>query len=443
MKRIGLAGIYEWGILVVLFLVVIHAPFAVSAGTVFPEYSSVLKAWKEIAIALLGVLAVVLVSRRKLWTVLLRDWTIRLAAAFILLHLVFAFLLGGDTESVIAGLMIDLRFVSFFALAYILVLVRPSSVKRIVMSVTAGAAVVIGFGLLQITVLPDDVLRPLGYSRETITPFTTIDSNPDYVRINSTLRGPNPLGAVAVIYAALSFTYLATRGRKHVVALAGLVSSIAVLLASFSRSAYIALIVALGIIGLSLKRLSRRFILAGLTVAVIAAGGLTLVSSTDWYSNVILHEDPESMVVSKSNDGHIDSFWMGLDRAVKQPLGAGVGSTGSASLYDDDTSNDAIIENYYFFVAHESGWLGLALFMGLFYIVMSRLWNHRSGWASLAVFASGAGLAVIGILLPVWADETVALIWWGLAGALVAHGGIIGGRHGRETTGKQASARTT
>jgi hypothetical protein len=31
------------------------------------------------------------------------------------------------------------------------------------------------------------------------------------------------------------------------------------------------------------------------------------------------------------------------------------------------------------------------------------------------VFASGIGLAVIGVLLPVFVDETVAIIWWGLA----------------------------
>ena len=66
-------------------------------------------------------------------------------------------------------------------------------------------------------------------------------------------------------------------------------------------------------------------------------------------------------------------------------------------------------------VAHEVGWLGLLLFAGLFYAVLRLLWCHRSDWLALGVFASGIGLAVIGLMLPVWADDTVSIVWWGLA----------------------------
>lgn len=442
MRQLRLSAIYEWGIVAVLFLIVLHAPLAVWAGTTFPAYETVIKAWKEILLVVLGVIALALITRHKLWATVLNAWVVRLSLAFIALHFLLAAVLGGDIESVVAGIMIDIRFIVMFLLTYVLVLVRPASIRRIMQSVIAGAVIVLGFGLLQITVLPDDILRIIGYSRQTITPYTTIDSNPDYVRINSTLRGPNPLGAIMVVYAALAFAYLVARGRRRVIAFAGFVSSIALLFASFSRSAYIAAIGAFGLVVIASRRLSRKFVLAGLASSVVVAGGLVLVSSTDWYSNVVLHEDPESMVIEKSNDGHIESFKMGAERAVRQPIGAGIGSTGSASLYDDDDSNDAIIENYYFFVAHESGWLGLGLFVGLFCIVMAGLWRKRQDWTALAIFASGAGLAVIGVLLPVWADETVAFIWWGIAGALLVSGGIIEGGNGRRTR-KQTSARTT
>ena len=439
MKRIRLSELYEWGILTVLLLVVVHAPFVVSVGTVFPMYEVAIKAWKEIAIGILAAMGIVLVFRHRLWAELFKSWPVRLASLFIVLHLVLAVLMGGHTESVIGGLLIDLRFIAMFLLSYVLVLIRPASIRRVLGTVAAGAGTVVGFGLLQITVLPDDVLRGVGYSRETITPFTTIDSNPDYVRINSTLRGPNPLGAITVIYAALAFAYLvmsrhSASTRNRAAGAMGLIGSIAVHFASFSRSAYIALIAALGIIVVATRQISKRFIISGLAASVILAGGLVLVSSTDWYSNVVLHEDPESTVMSKSNDGHIESFLLGADRTIRQPIGAGIGSTGSASLYDEDASNDTIIENYYFFVSHESGWLGLALFVGLLASVLFALWAKRSYWAAIAVFASGIGLSVIAILLPVWADDTVALIWWALAGVLIAPSGIIGSDYGGRTS---------
>jgi hypothetical protein len=36
--------------------------------------------------------------------------------------------------------------------------------------------------------------------------------------------------------------------------------------------------------------------------------------------------------------------------------------------------------------------------------------------------ASGIGLALIGLLLPVWVDDTVSIVWWGLA-AIATGGG--------------------
>lgn len=437
MRRIGLLGAYEWGLLAVLVLIVLHAPLSVAVGTAWPDFALLAKVWKEIILGMLTVTAMVLVTKRHMWRAVTRRPVVGVCLGFIGLHMLLALLLGGDLRAVAAGLLIDVRFVAMFLLAYVLVLLRPESLRRMLVAVAAGAVVVLGFGLLQITVLPDDVLKPLGYSKQTITPYTTIDSNPDYVRINSTLRGPNPLGALAVVYAALALAYLMRRYarasvRSKATVVAVVAASIAVLFASYSRSAYLALVLALAVLAGASLRLSRKivsFATAGLLIGAVTLAG---VSTTDWFSNVVLHEDPQSTTLSKSNDEHITSLGTGLSRTLAQPVGAGIGSTGSASLYDKDSANDVIIENYYFFVAHESGWLGLAAFMALFMLIMTELWRGRRGWVALGVFASGAGLAIIGLLLPVWADETVALTWWALAGAACASlSGIIGGRHGR------------
>ena len=103
---------------------------------------------------------------------------------------------------------------------------------------------------------------------------------------------------------------------------------------------------------------------------------------------------------------------------LAQPLGGGIGSTGSASLFTDEPF---IIENQYLFIAHETGWMGLALFIAITYLVLSILWRQRKDWFALGVFASGLGLALIGLIQPVWVDETVAIVWWGLAAIALAH----------------------
>ena len=117
---------------------------------------------------------------------------------------------------------------------------------------------------------------------------------------------------------------------------------------------------------------------------------------------------------------------------MNQPFGGGVGSTGSASLYGD---KPLIIENQYLFVAHEAGWLGLALFIVLFVNVLVTSWRSRHDWSHLALLLSGIGLAVIGLMQPVWADDTVAMVWWGVAGVLY---GAKGSGYGKPTNKKTA-----
>ena len=428
MKRISLGAVYEYGLLVVLLLIVLHAPLTVWLGTLLPDIETGIKAWKELLLAVLAVIGMVFATRQKRWRDILHSPGIVLSLAYIDLYLLLALIIGGDKTSVVAGLMIDLRFVVMFMLVYTLIMLRPQALVRVFKVAAAGAAIVLGFGLLQITILPDDVLRHIGYSKDTsIAPYITIDTNPDFVRINSTLRGPNPLGALAVVYVSLALAYLLvsyakTNMRRRVGVLAGSLAGVAVLFASYSRSAYGALVAAAVVLLALSSRVSKRLLIFGGIGLAWAGGLLLLTAQSDWFSNVILHEDPESTVVSKSNDEHFRSLETGLARMVAEPFGHGVGSTGSSSLYDADTTNDIIIENYYLFVAHEAGWLGLAIFLGLFGYILVELYRRRADWRAFGLLASGIGLALIGVLLPVWADDTVAIIWWGLAGAVIASG---------------------
>ena len=420
------------GILLVVFGgIVLHAPISVGFSTLFPDAELLIKSWKEILLLAAGLLMLAVLYRKKRFE-LLKSLLVLVIAGYALLHLLLVPVFWQGAESTIAGLFIDLRYLLFFVLVYVAICLYPALRRTFIMTFFVGAFLVAAFALLQVFVLPNDILKYIGYNTSTIVPFLTVDENPDYIRINSTLRGPNPLGAYAVIVMALLFAFwlrakqTVPQGRKLVFSVIAIGSFIA-LWASYSRSALVAAFAALGIIVLAtVGRQLPRKIWIGLFVVMFAiAGGLFAARDTDFVSNVILHENATTGAETSSNDGHVESLRDGLARMAVQPFGGGVGSTGSASLYSAD--EPLIIENQFLFIAHEAGWLGLILFASIMYLVLRELWRKRADWIALGLFASGIGLSLIGLLLPVWVDDTVAIIWWGLA-AVVLGGKELYGR---------------
>lgn len=411
-------------LLVIIFGgIVVHAPLTVWLGSIFPDYSLLIKSWKEILIIVAAVIALVILRRRKQFSIIRESLFIGIGI-YLGTYVLSLLLFGGDASSVSAGLAIDLRYILYFALVLIAVRLYPLERSAFIGIGVIGALIVTVFSLLQVSVLPTDVLANIGYSKETIAPYLTVDQNADFVRINSTLRGPNPLGAYAVIVIAAIVAYM-TRGRlnksssnRQIVAGVIAAGAVVMLWASYSRSAWIAAVIAVLVVLATVyaKRLTRKVWIVGAAILVALVGVLIASQGNSFVSNVILHENIDGDSSLNSNEGHVSSLADGTRRLLLQPFGAGVGSTGSASLYGDSS---LIIENQYLFIAHEVGWLGLAFFVLIFIGVLTRLWQRRSDWLALSVFASGVGLAVIGLFLPVWADDTVSIIWWGLAALMI------------------------
>jgi general stress protein CsbA len=419
-------------LLVIFGGIVVHAPLSVGLGTLFPDYSLLIKAWKEILLVAGMMLAVVIVTRRKLWKELLGDWIVRLIAAFAALHLFLVVAMYKGAAATAAGLSIDLRFFLFFSLVYTAVKIAPQYRRRFLQIGVAGACVVVGFAALQLF-LPRDILSHIGYGDSTIQPYLTVDKNPAFVRENSTLRGPNPLGAYAgIVLSCLTAVWvrkkewLKTNGGRRIGYAVLTACALVALWVSYSRSALLAGIFGvLSVLAVSVARkLSRTAWIASCIVLAVLAGGLAMAKGSDFVSNVILHENPNGGSSVSSNEGHVESLVTSWDRFVRQPLGGGVGSTGSASLF---SGTDNVIENQYLFVAHEAGWLGLLLSLVIYGSVLARLWSCRQDWLALGTFASGIALALIGLLLPVWVDDTVSIIWWGMAAI------ALGGKYARHT----------
>ena len=405
-------------LLVVFGGIVLQGPISVGFGTLWPQFDLLIKSWKEVLLLIASVLAIILLYRKKQFNIL-RQPLMLLIAGYALLHILLVALMWHGTQAALAGLMIDLRYILFFGLVYIAATLYPDLKRKFLLTFMAGGIVVVGFAVLQVFVLPADILSHIGYGKTTIEPYLTVDLNQSYIRINSTLRGPNPLGAYAVII--LSFITAAYLKRKippirksQIMAVILLVGGVVALWASYSRSAVVAAIIGAGLVAVvSLSsRLSRRTWIVSSAILFAVIGGLAFGYRSSFVSNVLLHENPGSTSSVNSNEGHITSLQDGIALAAANPLGDGVGSTGSASLY---TNKPLIIENQYLLIAHEVGWLGLGLFVVIYSIIMATLWRLRQSYVALGVFASGVGLAIIGMLLPVWVDDTVSIIWWGLA----------------------------
>jgi hypothetical protein len=418
-------------LLVIAAGIVVHAPLTVAFGTVWPHWVEVIKAWKELLMAVALVLLIIAAYRRKMIPILLNDRLIQLALVFAGIHFVMVELIQTGLHAEGAGILIDLRYVLYFVLVYGTIRLYPQYRQLFINVFVYGAAVVIGFALLQLFVLPKDILASIGYSKATIAPYLTVDQNPDYIRINSTLRGPNPLGAYAVIVLSILFAYAIRHGRRleyNKQLWLGIIASAAGLIigTSYSRSSLIGIIVAIivtlgAISGPVVRKKMAIIVVSGL---IVAGGLIYVLRDNTVVSNVLLHDNQTGGSAVDSNAGHAESLIDGVKRFVVEPFGAGVGSTGSASL---DTKQPIIVENQYLFIAHEVGWVGLGIFVWLFVEVMRRLWALRKSTLALGTFASGCGLAVIGLLLPVWTDDTISIVWWGLAAI------AIGGAYARKS----------
>ncbi len=427
MNQVRLEKIYVVVLMVILAGIVLHAPFTVIFSTFFPEVALFAKSWKEILMAGLIPVAAAIITRRELWAVLWRDWLLRTMGAYVALHVFLAALLHQSVMATLAGLAIDLRYMVFFVLLYVALLVMPEYRLRMIKIVVVGLFIVVCFATIQLF-LPPDALAYIGYNKNTIIPYLTVDKNPQYIRVNSTLRGPNPLGAYAAmmlgpITAALVHAKLNFRNKK-VVAGATIVSVCCViaLWVSYSRSALVAGLVVAGIVLVPfiLKGTSRRMKVLLVAVVVVVVGGLVVERDSSFVSNILLHENPSNGIETNSNKDHMGSLEYGVRQLVREPLGSGIGSTGSASLF---TGNHVVVENQYLFIAHEAGWIGLALFLAIVSIVLVRLWHRRLDWLALGTFAGGVGLMLIGLLLPVWADDTVSIVWWGMAAIALSQSG--------------------
>ena len=354
-----------------------------------------------------------LIQKRRLAEVF-RDKLVWLIFAYVLIHFIAWAAFRPEADAAIAGMLMNLRFLGVFLLTMVLLtFTKPVQLLRLgLLAIISGGMLVILFGLFQATVLPDDFLRHFGYGKETIAPATTLDNNHAIVRLQSTLRGPNPLGQ----YLILIILLLVACWRKGAkLWLAGwLLAATYLLFHTYSRSAWIGMIVAGGLfVVLRLRSDTWRKIILGSGAAALVVGAilvaLALPHST-FLQNAILHNKHGDKDKGSTSE-HWSAGQRSLERIAEHPLGQGPGSAGPASFYGPE---EKIAENYYLQITEEVGVFGIAIFIAINATVAARLWRRRQNiWAAVWL-ASFAGITVVNFFLHGWADDTIAIIWWAI-----------------------------
>lgn len=408
----------------ILSIVPFHA-FLTVWGASFGLNYTLLRLWSLVPLFLLMAAVVYWCCRdQALRRWISQSYLMRIVAVYAFLMVIIGargLVLGTvDLSAFCLGLYLNLRFLALFVAAVILVRYLHQHQEAWLRPVFAVAIIVAAFAVLQYTVLPVDFLRHFGYGPDTIEPFETINSNSDYLRVASTLRGANPLGAyMLVIISLLAALWHRLRPKFTWSIVLALCSG--ALAFSFSRSAWLGLTISLVFIlaiRLNVWQYKKKMIVGTLIGVVVAAGLFFVSTHSRFMQNMLYHTDDSSTVAVSSNNQRTSALRQGFSEVLREPLGRGVGSAGPASVHNT-RSPARIAENYFLQIGQEIGWFGLFGLMALCAAVGFQLWQQRRDSFALGLLAAFIGLFIVNMLSHAWTDDTLAYIWWGLAGVVI------------------------
>jgi O-antigen ligase len=235
--------------------------------------------------------------------------------------------------------------------------------------------------------------------------------------LQSTLRGPNPLGAYLVLVITLTVSLFIKNKNRRLIGIIFVIVALIVIFFTYSRSAWLGLVLANGLLIYQLiqNRKTRQLIFGiGITIAVILASTIAIFNRHSIVNNTLLHSDKSSRALDSSNEVRIEAVNRSLKSVVEQPWGRGPGTAGPASFRNHHSPR--LAENYYLQVAQEVGIIGLAIFITINFLIVKKLWQLRRQLLATALLASFIGLLIVNMLSHAWADDTLSLLWWGMAG---------------------------
>lgn len=442
-----LADYLAWVILAILALLPFHAFFTTWLGANF-GYLDLFRTWKELLTALLSAGAVVLLLRhkdlRKQFTNSFVAKLIIVYIGFTLLRALYGYVSGNvNLEATLYALLNDLRYFVFFVITWLVAKRSGLLLRYWQQAVVSPAVIVVVFGLLQQFVLDKNFLTHFGYGQATIPAYQAVDLKPEYARAQSTLRGPNPLGAyLSFIIVLLGGIWLKAKQQRVIYGLL-IAMSFVLIFFTYSRSAWIGTVAGLTVLIILLinNQRVRKVMLLSIAVTLLITSMLVIaLRNNNIVQNTFFHTDETSTSGDSSNQARASALIDNVRDAIKHPLGEGPGSAGPASFRNN--AEPKIAENYYVQIAQELGWLGLVIYLLISITVAWELWLRKNDLLAAVLLASLVGITLINMVSHAWADDTLSLIWWGLAGIALSQPVILKANiHEKTKNTKKVAAR--
>jgi hypothetical protein len=410
---------------VILVAIPFHAFLTVWLSSGLGHYTA-LRLWKECLLLLAGLAAIYIVLRTPgLQNSLMKSWLWRLIGLYSSVVVIWGIVSysqdGVTAKAALYGGLLDLRPFVMLVISWVAASTTSWLYRRWQRLVIWPAAGVVAIGLLQYFVLPYDVMKHFGYNARTIWPYETIDHKTSYLRVRSTLRGANLLGAYLIIVVNLLGGWLLMR-RRQLLIVGALVASLVVLFASGSRGAWLGLIAAGAVLSwlyLPSRRTRQLFLVVGAIGLLLASGAVVALRDNDFVQNTIFHTDEHSTSKVSSNSAHVTYSIEAAKQIATEPLGRGPGTAGPAGVYNSGHPA-RIAENYFLQIGQELGWFGLGIFLAIYGLLARELWLRRGLLLGQLLLASFAGLTVMAMLMHLWTDDTAVYLWFGLAGIALA-----------------------
>ena len=426
-KRLIQVG--EWIFIGLLAYMPLHIFLSTWLGSSFHILSTT-RVLKDVILALGFLITLIPAIQNKWLKDLYKDPLVILITIYAALTVLLALIKPTDNQAELLGVVYNTRFLLFFIYGGLLLkLCDKSVIRRSLIAVMASAFIVLIFGIIQYTVLPNNALSHFGYTKSNgVLPAFFIDEKPDLERIMSTIRDPNSLGSYIIIIISLMVALFARRSKQRLLATGFILLGLLCLWQTFSRSAWIgcfvAIVVAI-ILGLKKISLSKRqlSLIFGIVAGFLVATGVIFYVSRNTYfvQNVIFHAD-ESTVLEDPNQLRVRFWKESAERITNNPLGSGPGTAGIVSIRNK-VQGGHLNENYYLQVGSEVGVIGLILFLAILCLVALRLFYEiPNSWLAVGLFASFIGLLITNFLAHIWSNEAVAYTWWGLAGLIIGTG---------------------
>lgn len=409
----------DWIVVVTLCVVPFHAFLTVWASTAVGHFT-LLRLWDEVALGLLLIwVGTVLWRDQKLRYALYDNYLVRVIALYVLLTVVLGLVALAKHEVVWKAfgyaLVVNLRFLVWMLAVWVVASRSNWLLRHWRRLVFIPLGLTVCFGLLQFFVLPHDFLLHFGYNKTTsYVADVTLNQDSATQRVQSFLRGANQFGAYLVCGVGLAAVCLGRLRTTWKYWVLGALAAVALFI-TFSRSAWLGMLVTLLVLGWYAFRTKRRWYLLSIAgLAAVALGGLAVAGGSGGVQNAIFHANGRSTATVTSNAGHETALRSSLRDLASQPLGGGPGSAGQASVYNTGhvVRNT---ESYWLQTALETGWAGLIVLATILLLVWQEL-RLRPGRLALGLSATLIGLLVVNFFAYGWVDDTLAFVWWGLVG---------------------------